>query len=104
MEKYLDPKSDLVFKRIFGQEKDLLISFLNAILPLENDRQIVDLDYLPSEEVPEIPEFKYSIVDVKCKANNNSFFIVEMQVNWTDAFMQRVLFNAGKAYVRQLYK
>jgi len=104
MAKYLNPKSDLVFKRIFGQEKDLLISFLNAILPLEEENHIIDLDYLPSEEVPEIPEFKYSIVDVKCRANNNSFFIVEMQVNWTDAFMQRVLFNAGKAYIRQLYK
>jgi predicted transposase/invertase (TIGR01784 family) len=102
MAKYLNPKSDLVFKRIFGQEKDLLISFLNAILPLEGDTLIVDLDYLPTEEVPEIPDFKNTIVDVKCRANNNSLFIVEMQVNWTDAFMQRVLFNAGKAYVRQL--
>ena len=37
MSRYLDPKNDLVFKRIFGDHPHLLISFLNAILPLETE-------------------------------------------------------------------
>lgn len=31
MAKYLDPKADLTFKKVFGQHKDLVISFLNAL-------------------------------------------------------------------------
>ena len=60
---------------------------------------------------------KNSIVDVRCKATDGRPFIVEMQMEWTTAFKQRVLFrssparllptgrkNASKAYVRQSKK
>ncbi|MDR2850112.1 MAG: PD-(D/E)XK nuclease family transposase, partial [Verrucomicrobiota bacterium] len=47
MSQYLDPKNDLVFKRIFGGHPNLLLSFLNALLPLGQDRHIVSLEYLP---------------------------------------------------------
>jgi predicted transposase/invertase (TIGR01784 family) len=60
------------------------------------------LKYEPSELVPEIPGLKNSIVDVRCTDNNGRQFIVEMQMHWTDSFKSRVLFNASKAYVRQL--
>lgn len=39
-----------------------------------------------------------------CRDASGRQFIVEMQMEWTDAFIQRVLFNASKAYVRQLEK
>ncbi|MDF3054726.1 MAG: hypothetical protein K0Q74_633, partial [Gammaproteobacteria bacterium] len=57
MPRYLDPKADVVFKRIFADHKHLLISFLNAVLPLPADQPIVDLSYLPSEQIPDIPLF-----------------------------------------------
>ena len=101
---YLDPKNDLTFKKIFGQHPHLLISFLNAMLPLPDDSFIESLEYLPADMVPEIPLMKYSIVDVRCKDNRGRQFIVEMQLAWTTGFMQRVLFNASKAYVKQLDK
>jgi predicted transposase/invertase (TIGR01784 family) len=100
--KYLDPKNDLTFKKVFGQHPHLLQSFLNALLPLPEGSQIEHLEYLPAELVPEIPVIKHSIVDVRCIDNNGRQFIVEMQMHWTTGFMQRVLFNASKAYVRQL--
>lgn len=37
--KYLDPKTDLTFKKVFGNHPDLQISLLNALLPLEEDQQ-----------------------------------------------------------------
>jgi len=104
MARYLDPKADLTFKKIFGQHPKLLISFLNAVMPFEPDRHIVEVEYLPSEMVPENPGKKYSIVDVRCTDNYKRQFIVEMQSNWEEGFMNRILFNAGKAYVRQLDK
>jgi predicted transposase/invertase (TIGR01784 family) len=73
--RYLDPKNDFIFKKIFGENANILISFLNALLPLEEGRFIISLEYLPSELVPEIPEFKNSIVDVRCKDNFGRNFI-----------------------------
>ncbi len=99
---YLDPKNDLCFKKVFGEHPHLLKSFLNAMLPLEEGRQIESLEYLSPEMVPENPLQKHSIVDVRCRDNHGRQFIVEMQMHWTTSFMQRVLLNASKAYVRQL--
>ncbi len=102
MARYLDPKTDIVFKKIFGQHPELLRSFLNAVLPLPKDGLIVSLEYLPSEQVPIIPAFKFTVVDVKCTDQQGRVFIVEMQIQWTASFKQRLLFNASKAYVHQL--
>ena len=104
MARYLDPKNDLTFKRIFGEHPDLLIGFLNALMPLAPDRLIEEIEYLPTEQVPDIIGKKNSIVDVKCKDKSGKVFIVEMQMLWTDDFMNRIVFNASKAYVRQLDK
>ena len=100
--KYLNPKADLTFKRVFGEHPDLVMSLLNALLPLTADQEITDIEYLSSEMVPENPLRKNSIVDVRCKDKQGRQFIVEMQMIWSPEFKQRVLFNASKAYVRQM--
>jgi predicted transposase/invertase (TIGR01784 family) len=99
--KYLDPKADLTFKLIFEHE-DLLISLLNALLPLDEGKQIEHLEYLPAELVPENPGKKNSVVDVRCHETGGREFIVEMQLNWNNEFRQRVILNAAKAVVKQL--
>ncbi len=99
--KYLDPKADLTFKKVFGNHPDLLISLLNALLPLKKEQRIESIEYLPTELVPVDPLHKDTIVDVRCKDVEGRQFVVEMQMAWTDAFRQRVLFNASKAYVSQ---
>ena len=104
MARYLDPKNDLTFKRIFGEHPDLLIGFLNALMPLSPDRLIEEIEYISPEQVPVNPLKKNSIVDVKCRDKSGRIFIVEMQMLWTDDFMQRIVFNAGKAYIQQLDK
>ena len=104
MSRYLDPKADVVFKKIFGDHPHLLISFLNAVLPLPSDSPIVSLTYLPAEQIPVIPEFKRTIADVKCRDAKNRIFIVEMQMNWTDCFKQRLLFGTSQAFVKQIKK
>ena len=102
MARYLDPKNDLTFKRIFADHPNLLIKFLNAVMPFEPGRQIEEIEYLPAEMIPDNPTRKYSIVDVRCHDNEKRQFIVEMQMYWDGAFTNRLIFNAGKAYVRQL--
>ena len=105
MAKYLDPKADLTFKKIFGEHKHLVISLLNALLPLKDDERVESIEYWPAEKIPDRTEAeKYSIVDVCCKDNKKREFIVEMQMTWTDSFKKRVLLNASKAYVAQTKK
>ena len=100
--KYLDPKADLTFKLVFGEHKDLVMSLLNALLPLEPDGQITSVEYLPTELVPENPGKKDSVVDVRCEDQQGRQFIVEMQMYWNQYFKSRVLLNASKAVVKQL--
>lgn len=102
MKRYLDPKADLTFKKIFGEHDDLLISLINALLPLKEDEQVESVEYLTPELAPDNYVGKNSIVDVRCKDVMGRQFLVEMQMLWTPAFQQRVLFNASKAFVRQL--
>jgi predicted transposase/invertase (TIGR01784 family) len=102
--KYLNPKADLTFKLVFGEHPDLVMSLLNALLPLPDDSPIVSVEYLTPEMVPENPGKKDSIVDVRCKDQHGRQFIVEMQLYWNSYFMQRVVLNASKAVVKQLDK
>ena len=94
--KYLDPKADLTFKKIFGNHPKRLISLLNALLPLSEEEQIQEIKYLPTELVPQLEGGKNTIVDVLCTDVRGRKFCVEMQMEWSDAFQQRVLFNASK--------
>ena len=105
MSKYLDPKADLTFKKIFGEHPHLVISLLNALLPLKDDERVESIEYWPAEKIPDRTEAeKYSIVDVCCRDNKKREFIVEMQMSWTESFKKRVLLNASKAYVAQTNK
>ena len=102
--KYLNPKADLTFKKIFGEHPHLVMSLLNALLPLDEGKQIESVEYLTPEMVPDNPAKKNSIVDVRCRETGGRHFIVEMQMNWNDEFKQRVVLNAAKAVVKQLDK
>ena len=102
MARYLDPKADLTFKKVFGEHPNLVASLLNALLPLPAGEEIEDIEYLSPERVPRTSIGKNSIVDVFCRTKDGRQFIVEMQMCWSNKFMTRVLFNSAKVYVDQL--
>ncbi len=102
--KYLNPKADLTFKLVFGEHPDLVMSLLNALLPLADDELITHVEYITPEMVPENPAKKNSVVDVRCYDQMGRQFIVEMQMEWNESFKNRVVLNASKAVVRQLKK
>ncbi|MDR0547046.1 MAG: Rpn family recombination-promoting nuclease/putative transposase [Dysgonamonadaceae bacterium] len=102
MARYLGPKYDLTFHRVFGEHKRLYISLINSMLPFEEGREVVSIKYETGELIPERRLARNSIVDVRCTDNFNRCFIVEMQMEWTESFMQRVLFNAAKVYVKDV--
>jgi predicted transposase/invertase (TIGR01784 family) len=101
---FADPKTDFVFKRIFGAEerKPLLIALLNHLLELEGKHRILDVQHLSLEQHVAVPELKLSIVDVKCTDASGRRFVVEMQVAKVEGIEKRIVYNASKAYVMQL--
>jgi len=74
------------------------------VLPLNENHLINRIEYLDSEIIPQLPGLKRSIVDIRCFDQLGRTFMVEMQMCWTSSFQYRMLFNASKAYVRQLDK
>ncbi|MDR1169316.1 MAG: Rpn family recombination-promoting nuclease/putative transposase [Prevotellaceae bacterium] len=101
MAHYLDPKNDFIFKRIFGNHPDLLISFLNALLPFGKERIIKNIKYISNELVPDNLLKKFSLVDVRCTDNFEHQFIVEMQIEWSSAF-SNMLFMRSNICVQQM--
>ena len=106
LDKFLDPKNDFAFKRVFGSEKnkDILIQFLNDILDHQYIGQIKDITFLPTIQESAVAASKQSIVDVLCQDQHGVQYIVEMQVTATTDFDKRVQYYATKAYSRQLLK
>lgn len=104
--KFLDPKNDVAFRRIFGTEryKNVLMCFINDILEFEGDSRIIDVTFLTPNQEPDIISQKSSTVDVLCKDANDVQYIVEMQVAHEKGFEKRALYYASKAYVKQLKK
>jgi len=104
--KFVDPKNDLAFKKIFGNEnhKNILISFLNAVLDFKDEFIIKDVSLANPYQVPKIPELKETILDIKATNNNGETFIVEMQKKDLGNFTKRSLYYTSKAYVSQLSK
>lgn len=102
---FADPKTDFVFKRIFGTEpnKHLLIELLNSLLELEGIQRIEAITYLTPEQKVPVSELKLSIVDVKCRDAAGNVYVVEMQVFNVEAFEKRVVYNVSKSYVMQIH-
>ena len=78
-ERYINPYTDFGFKKLFGTElnKDLLISFLNALL--NGEQEITDLTYLNGEQLGDGYGDRRAVFDVYCQLADGKKFIVEMQ-------------------------
>ena len=101
--RFIDPKIDFAFKKIFGSSdsKDILINFLNAVL-YEAQPLIEDLEIIDSQ--PENPTLgtQETRLDVKAAINGDRIALVEIQLISVPSFGNRVLYNAAKSYSQQL--
>jgi predicted transposase/invertase (TIGR01784 family) len=101
---FADIKNDIAFRKIFGNEtkKEILISFLNAVLKLEGKRQITWVEILNPYQVPIVLGAKSTILDIKAKDKAENEYIVEMQVTERTGFAKRIVFYSSKSYSSQL--
>jgi len=104
--KFVDVKNDIAFRKIFGNEnkKEILISFLNAVLDLPEGKKVEKFEIKNPFQLPEIKELKSSILDVRVVDQRGISYIVEMQVEEPDGFDERVQYYTAKQYSSQLEK
>jgi len=98
----LNPKIDLVFKKIFGteQNKNVLKSLINSILP--KDEQIVEVTIKnPYNEVDFVGD-KLSVVDIKATDEKGRWYNIEIQVKEQKYYGKRAIFYLSEIYSNQL--
>ncbi len=102
--RFLDIKTDFAFKKVFGSadSKDILISFLNALIDFAHNRKIQDLTIVDPYNLPMLKGMKDTFVDVKADLDDGSRVIIEMQILNHEGFEKRILYNAAKNYSIQL--
>lgn len=91
-ERYVNFYTDFAFKKLFGTEinKDLLISFLNALL--YGKEVISDLTYLNTEHLGTQEYDRRAVFDVYCKNDRGEIFLVEMQKGEQHFFKERSIY------------
>ncbi|WP_139489465.1 Rpn family recombination-promoting nuclease/putative transposase [Brevibacillus dissolubilis] len=104
MTKLMNPKVDFVFKRIFGAEenKDILLSLLNAILQLPDDRQITEIVLLNPHLEPDMLGDKQSVLDVRVLTADGVHINIEIQLFNPYNIEKRTLYYWAKMYEGQL--
>lgn len=102
--KFADVKNDIAFRKIFGNEnkKEVLISFLNAVLDFQEKHKITDVIIINPYQLPKFRDGKATIIDVKARDQSGREFIVEMQVADALGFSKRVLYYTSQGYVSQI--
>lgn len=91
-DKYINPFTDFGFKKLFGSEpnKDLLIDFLNQVLP--GKHKVKDLTYARTEQLGNSEADRKAIFDLYCIGESGERFIVEMQKAKQNFFKDRSVY------------
>jgi predicted transposase/invertase (TIGR01784 family) len=102
----IDPKVDIVFKRLFGTEAnaDLLIDLLNAVLHFPPDHAVAAVEILNPFNDTEALDDKLSILDVKARDRAGRQFNVEMQVLPYAGYPKRIVYYLTKLHQQQLHQ
>ncbi len=98
MERFLDPRTYLTFRRVFVEHKELMISLLNVFLPLPEGVCVTEVENLEPELLPENIFRENHFADVQCIDNRGGRFIVEIQMYWTEVYFDYDLENHCEKY------
>ena len=101
----LDPKVDFVFKQIFGSENnpEILIAFLNSVFKTKGtEEEIVEINIENPDIDKDWEDDKYSRLDIKATANNNTKVNIEIQLKNQYNMKRRTLYYWSKLYESQM--
>ncbi len=102
--RFVNPKNDIAFKKIFGSEdkSNILISFLNSVLGLTDDKEIQAVALLNPYQTPKLTSFKSTILDIKATDKRDITYIIEMQIAYVMGLKKRFTYYTTKAYTSQI--
>ena len=102
--KFVTPKNDVAFKKIFGSEEktEILIGFLNAVLGLTGDKEIKQVNLLNPYQTPKLESLKMTILDIRAVDKRNITYIIEMQIEHVAGALKRFTYYTTKAYSSQI--
>jgi predicted transposase/invertase (TIGR01784 family) len=102
---FLPPKVDVVFKMLFGDErnKDLTIKFISSVLGYKND-EIKDLIFTDPHLKRETLNDKLEVLDVKAKLSNGEIIDIEMQTRPFEEIRNRISYYQSNMITEQIGK
>lgn len=102
----IDPKVDIVFKRLFGtpQWQHLTKALMEAVLDPAPWTGPVDLEFLNPYTEPMAIDDKLSILDIKARDDHGRLFNLEMQIVASASLPQRILYYWSLLYGSQLQR
>ena len=100
---FLPAKSDVVFKLLFGDERnaDLLMDLLRSVLDLPAD-EYDELAIADPHLLRNAADDKLGILDVKLKTKSGKVIDIEIQVALTPEMKERIVFYISKLVTEQI--
>ncbi len=101
MAKFINPFTDVGFKRVFGQEisKPLILDFLNNLLL--GEEHVANLTFLDKEQPALYDDDRSLVYDIYCETDTGKKIIVEMQNKSQPYFKSRSIYYVSEAIARQ---
>ena len=103
--KRLKVKNDFIFRKLFGDadNKDILISFLNAVLELSDSKRLTDIELVDGTSLKkDSPEDKLGILDIRARTALGENINIEVQLINQYNMDKRTLFYWAKLFAEQL--
>jgi predicted transposase/invertase (TIGR01784 family) len=103
-EQNLNPKVDVVFRKLFGGEesKEILISLINSVV--EPDFRLTEITIKNPFNLAAYRKDKESVLDIKAVDQNGAWYDIEMQVTANLLYGKRAVYYLSKIYTEQLGK
>ncbi|MDR0861795.1 MAG: Rpn family recombination-promoting nuclease/putative transposase [Oscillospiraceae bacterium] len=100
---FLPPKSDIVFKLLFGDERniDLLTALLKSVLDLPHS-EYAEVTIVDPHLLREFETDKLGILDVKVTTKSGNIIDIEIQVAETPELKERIIFYIAKMITEQI--
>ncbi len=101
-EKIYSATNDLIFKKVFGENKIVVQDFLSSILRMPKDEFEIIYYENPFMNIGDVADDKIGILDVKLKTKSGMVADIEMQVEYMEGMQKRIVWYTSKMITEQL--
>lgn len=103
MDRYADLTNSVAFRRVFGENPDILAALLDDLLGRGGEARVETISPIAPEHVPDVAGAALPITSVRCRDARRTTFIIEVQILRVPGFLERTMVEACRAYVDQIH-